>query len=157
MQNASPASCFHDPRRLVVNSRARYRKIRSYQVYVCVYAVIPGRSISTCIPNNEQRSVDCWALGVLTFEYTAGYTPFQAPGDPGDITALFTRIAGSKVATSESIFPPGYDEKVRCNLFDFLIITHRRGALTQYNKSTPTRSADDIWSVHRSFSIFGFV
>lgn len=61
----------------------------------------------------RNRSVDCWALGVLTFEYTAGYTPFQSPGEPTDITALFTRIAGSKVATSKSIFPSNYDEKVR--------------------------------------------
>lgn len=57
--------------------------------------------------------MDCWALGVLTYEYTAGYTPFQAPGEPTDITALFTRIAGSKVATSKSIFPSNYDDKVR--------------------------------------------
>lgn len=72
-------------------------------------------------PNNARRSVDCWALGVLTFEYTAGYTPFQSPGEPGDITALFTRIAGSKVATSEGIFPSGYDEKVPNNsTFDML-------------------------------------
>ncbi|CAN0426315.1 unnamed protein product, partial [Ectocarpus sp. 12 AP-2014] len=30
----------------------------------------------------HDKSVDCWALGVLTFEYTAGYTPFQSPGEP---------------------------------------------------------------------------
>lgn len=57
--------------------------------------------------------MDCWALGVLAFEYTAGYTPFQSPGEPTDITALFTRIAGSKVANSKSIFPNNYDQKVR--------------------------------------------
>lgn len=59
------------------------------------------------------RSVDCWALGVLTFEFTAGYTPFQPPGEPSDMTALFTRIAGSKITSSTNIFPPTYDKKVR--------------------------------------------
>ncbi|CAM9435213.1 unnamed protein product, partial [Hapterophycus canaliculatus] len=54
----------------------------------------------------HDKSVDCWALGALTFEYTAGYTPFQSPGDPADITALFTRIAGSKEATLKNLFPP---------------------------------------------------
>lgn len=68
---------------------------------------------SLTLPANN-RSVDCWALGVLTFEYTAGYTPFQCPGDPSDITALFTRIAGSKEATLKNLFPPNYDEKVQC-------------------------------------------
>ena len=86
-----------------------------------------GKSTRNCSPwvslpslhllansNNAcNRSVDCWALGVLTFEYTAGYTPFQSPGEPTDITALFTRIAGSKVATSKDIFPSNYDQKVR--------------------------------------------
>lgn len=59
------------------------------------------------------RSADCWALGILTFEFTAGYTPFQAPGEPSDMTALFTRIAGTKVASTSSIFPPSYDQKAR--------------------------------------------
>lgn len=59
------------------------------------------------------RSADCWALGVLTFEFTAGFTPFQQPGEPSDMTALFTRIASSKVATSNTLFPADYDQKAR--------------------------------------------
>ena len=64
------------------------------------------------VPSERARSVDCWALGVLTFEFTAGYTPFQPPGEAADITALFTRIAGAKLTTSSSIFPSTYDQKV---------------------------------------------
>lgn len=64
------------------------------------------------VPSEHARSVDCWALGVLTFEFTAGYTPFQPPGESADITALFTRIAGSKLTTSGGIFPSNYDQKV---------------------------------------------
>ncbi|CAM9743876.1 unnamed protein product, partial [Discosporangium mesarthrocarpum] len=61
--------------------------------------------------SGHDRSVDCWALGVLTFEFTGGYTPFQPPNLPGDMTALFTRIASSK--RDGIVFPPNYDTKAK--------------------------------------------
>lgn len=73
---------------------------------------LPLPLLLDCVATRSVRSVDCWALGVLTFEFTAGFTPFQPPGESGDITALFTRIAGSKVAFSGSVFPKGYDARV---------------------------------------------
>eukprot|EP00903_Cladosiphon_okamuranus_P013311 g12406.t1 len=84
----------------------------------------------------HDKSVDCWALGVLTFEYTAGYTPFQSPGEPADITALFTRIAGSKVATSKSIFPGNYDEKAGNE--------HSRDIVSRFLQADPTQRLGNL-------------
>ena len=72
--------------------------------------------------NETERSVDCWALGILTYEFTAGYTPFQPPGAASDITALFTRIASFKSAAPDSAFLEGYDEKVFLSLLHLKIL-----------------------------------
>ncbi|CAM9117745.1 unnamed protein product, partial [Laminaria digitata] len=83
----------------------------------------------------HDKSVDCWALGVLTFEFTAGYTPFQPPGEAADITALFTRIAGSKTAGS-AIFPSNYDQKAKNE--------HSRDIVSKFLNADPTQRLGNL-------------
>eukprot|EP00904_Undaria_pinnatifida_P007854 jgi/Undpi1/4199/HiC_scaffold_16.g07566.m1 len=84
----------------------------------------------------HDKAVDCWALGVLTFEFTAGYTPFQPPGEASDITALFTRIAGSKSTVGGAIFPSGFDKKAKNK--------HCRDIVSKFLNADPTERLGNL-------------
>lgn len=84
--------------------------------------------------SGHDRSVDYWAFGVLCFELTAGYTPFQHPNDPSDMTALFTRIACSK--RDKVRFPRDFDAKAKG--------THARDLVVHLLASDPSQRLGNL-------------
>ena len=54
------------------------------------------------------KSVDCWALGCLTYELYFNKTPFAEPGDPNQV--IFRKIVESETLLSDSrLFPAPVD------------------------------------------------